>query len=104
MRWFDGEVPINTYYQYRNGFLERIVIRPEETGYTSEEVRGLIEAMYGAPEREEDGQASWPTRYTASTSPSPLTRRAVWSPWAATAGHHQRARLLPGERRPGRHL
>ena len=59
MRWFDGETPMNTYYQYRNGFLERIAIRPEETGYPPEEVRGLIEAMYGAPEREEDGQASW---------------------------------------------
>ncbi len=59
MRWFDGESPMNTYYQYRNGFLERITIRPEETGCTQEEVRALIEAMYGAPEREEDGQASW---------------------------------------------
>ena len=59
MRWFDGETPMNTYYQYRNGFLERIAIRPEETGYPPEEVRGLIEAMYGAPEREEGGQASW---------------------------------------------
>lgn len=59
MRWFDGETPMNTYYQYRNGFLERIAIRPEETGYPPEEVRGLIEAMYGAPEREEDGQVSW---------------------------------------------
>ena len=59
MRWFDGEAPMNTYYQYRNGFLERIIIRPEETGCTSEEVRGLIQAMYGAPEREEDGQISW---------------------------------------------
>ena len=59
MRWFDGETPMNTYYQYRNGFLERIAIRPEETGYPPKEVRGLIEAMYGAPEREEDGQASW---------------------------------------------
>ena len=59
MRWFDGEAPMNTYYQYRNGFLERIAIRPEETGCTPEEVRGLIEAMYGAPEREEGGQVSW---------------------------------------------
>lgn len=59
MRWFDGETPMNTYYQYRNGFLERIAIRPEETGYPPEEVRGLIETMYGAPEREERGQVSW---------------------------------------------
>ena len=59
MRWFDGETPMNTYYQYRNGFLERITIRPEETGYTPEEVRTLIQAMYGAPEREEGGQANW---------------------------------------------
>lgn len=36
MRWFDGETPMNTYYQYRNGFLERIEIRPEETGCTAE--------------------------------------------------------------------
>ena len=58
MRWFDGETPMNTYYQYRNGFLERITIRPEETGCTPEEVRTLIQAMYGTPEREEGGQAS----------------------------------------------
>ena len=59
MRWFDGETPMNTYYQYRNGFLERIEIRPEETGCTAEQVRGLIEAMYGAPTSQEDGQVSW---------------------------------------------
>ena len=59
MRWFDGETPMNTYYQYRNGFLERIEIRPEETGCTAEQVRGLIEAMYSAPTSEEDGQANW---------------------------------------------
>ena len=59
MRWFDGETPMNTYYQYRNGFLERIQLRPEETGYTAEQVRALIEAMYGAPTSEEDGQVNW---------------------------------------------
>ena len=59
MRWFDGDTPMNTYYQYRNGFLERIEIRPEETGCTAEQVRGLIEAMYGAPTSQEDGQISW---------------------------------------------
>ena len=59
MRWFDGETPMNTYYQYRNGFLERIQIRPEETGYTAAQVRELIEAMYGAPTREEESQTSW---------------------------------------------
>ena len=59
MRWFDGETPMNTYYQYRNGFLERIEIRPEETGCTAEQVQTLIEAMYGAPTSREDGQISW---------------------------------------------
>ena len=59
MRWFDGDTPMNTYYQYRNGFLERIKIRPEETGCTAEQVRALIEAMYGAPTSREDGQISW---------------------------------------------
>lgn len=59
MRWFDGETPMNTYYQYRNGFLERIEIRPGETGCTAEQVRTLIEAMYGAPTSQEDGQISW---------------------------------------------
>ena len=59
IRWFDGETPMNTYYQYRNGFLERIEIRPGETGYTQAEVRALLDAIYGAPEREEDGQVSW---------------------------------------------
>ena len=59
MRWFDGDTPMNTYYQYRNGFLERIEIRPEETGCTAEQVQTLIEAMYGAPTSREDGQISW---------------------------------------------
>lgn len=59
MRWFDGETSMNTYYQYRNGFLERIQIRPEETGYTAAQVRELIESMYGAPTREEESQTSW---------------------------------------------
>lgn len=59
MRWFDGETPMNTYYQYRNGFLERIEIRPEETGCTAEQVRARIEAMYGDPTSREDGQVSW---------------------------------------------
>ena len=53
MSWFDSKVPMSTYYQYRNGFLERIELRPEETGYTGEQVRELIEAMYGSPVSEE---------------------------------------------------
>lgn len=59
MRWFDGDTPMATYYRYRNGFLERIEIRPEETGYSSEQVRELIEAMYGVPSSEKDGAVSW---------------------------------------------
>ena len=59
MRWFDGDTPMNTYYLYRNGFLDRIEIRPEETGYTSEQVRAQIESMYGPPTAEEAGQVSW---------------------------------------------
>ncbi|HJA37340.1 MAG TPA: M20/M25/M40 family metallo-hydrolase [Firmicutes bacterium] len=59
MRWFDGEAPMNTNYVYRNGFLERIEIRPEETGYTADQVRQLIGAMYGEPTREEAGETSW---------------------------------------------
>ena len=59
MRWFDSKVPMSTYYQYRNGFLERIELRPEETGYTGEQVRELIEAMYGSPVSEERGQTGW---------------------------------------------
>lgn len=35
MRWFDGEKPMNTYYRYRNGFLQNIEIYPTETGYTA---------------------------------------------------------------------
>lgn len=59
MRWFDSKVPMSTYYQYRNGFLERIELRPEENGYTGEQVRELIEAMYGSPVSEEGGQTGW---------------------------------------------
>ncbi|MGN1084852.1 MAG: M28 family peptidase [Lachnospiraceae bacterium] len=50
MRWFDGEVPMQTDYCYRNGFLQNIKIYPTETGYTTEEVRQLLYAMYGEPD------------------------------------------------------
>ena len=59
MRWFDGETPMNTYYQYRNGFLQSIEIRPYETGYTAEQVRGLIEAMYGQPTADSAESTGW---------------------------------------------
>ena len=56
MRWFDGEMPMNTYYTYRNGFLEKIEIRPEETGYTPEAVQSLIRDMYGEPDSVKTGE------------------------------------------------
>ncbi len=56
MRWFDGETPVNTYYTYRNGFLEKIEIRPEETGYTPEAVQSLIRDMYGEPDSVKTGE------------------------------------------------
>lgn len=59
MRWFDGDVPMNTYYQYRNGFLNHIEIRPEETGYTQAQVHDLLSAMYGAPDSEKEGETGW---------------------------------------------
>lgn len=64
MRWFGGEVPMNTCYQYRNGFLQSIEIHPGETGYTLEQVRALIAAMYGEPtssgtDREENPYEAW---------------------------------------------
>lgn len=59
MRWFDGEQPMNTYYRYRNGFLQNIEIHPTETGYTSDQVRSLITAMYGAPSASVQGSESW---------------------------------------------
>ena len=59
MRWFDGDTPMNTYYRYRNGFLQDIEIRPSETGYSAAEVRSLITAMYGAPSTSEEGSENW---------------------------------------------
>lgn len=56
MRWFDGETPMNTYYTYRNGFLEKIEIRPEETGYTPEAVQSLIQDMYGESDSVKTGE------------------------------------------------
>lgn len=40
---------MNTYYRYRNGFLEGIEIRPAETGVSTEQVRSLLCEMYGEP-------------------------------------------------------
>jgi len=51
MRWFGGEEPMNTYYEYRNGYLQGIEVRPGENGYTAARVGGLLEAMYGQPTR-----------------------------------------------------
>lgn len=59
MRWFNGEKPMNTYYRYRNGFLQDIEIHPAETGYTAAEVHKLITAMYGAPSLSESGSETW---------------------------------------------
>ncbi|MBC8536485.1 M20/M25/M40 family metallo-hydrolase [Feifania hominis] len=59
MRWFGGQTPMNTYYNYRNGFLENIEIRPAETGYTIEQVRDLITAMYGEPSSSGGGAENW---------------------------------------------
>lgn len=59
MTWFDADFPMNTYYEYRNGFLESIKIRPEETGHTYEEIYALIEAMYGAPVSEKEDSIGW---------------------------------------------
>ena len=55
MGWFHGETPMNTYYTYRNGFLQSIEIRPEETGYTPESVQSLIRSMYGQPDSTRTG-------------------------------------------------
>ena len=59
MGWFDAETPMNTYYLYRNGYLENIEIRPAETGYAAGEVRALIEAMYGAPSYDDGVSLGW---------------------------------------------
>lgn len=49
MRWFNGPKPMNTYYIFRNDYLDRIEIKPEETGYTVEELEDLLRKMYGEP-------------------------------------------------------
>ena len=59
MCWFDADTPMSTYYQYRNGYLENIEIRPAETGYTAAEVRDLIQAMYGAPAYDGADSTGW---------------------------------------------
>lgn len=56
MRWFGGETPMNTYYVYRNGYLSNIEIRPEETGYTGEQVNALLRDMYGEPDSARTGR------------------------------------------------
>lgn len=49
MNWFGGDTPMNTYYTYRNGYLQSIDLRPEETGYTAQQVSALLREMYGEP-------------------------------------------------------
>ena len=59
MRWFGGEKPMNTYYLYRNGYLEHVEVRPYETGYTAAQVESLMRAMYGEPTNVSDGVLDW---------------------------------------------
>ena len=59
MRWFNGEKPMNTYYLYRNGYLDSVEIRPYETGYTAAQVESLMRAMYGEPTNVSDGVLDW---------------------------------------------
>lgn len=47
---------MNTYYIYRNGFLESIEIRPEKTGCPADVVRSLIHDMYGEPDSAATGE------------------------------------------------
>lgn len=49
MNWFGGDAPMNTYYTYRNGYLQSIELRPEETGYTAQQISALLREMYGEP-------------------------------------------------------
>ncbi|UQT47246.1 M20/M25/M40 family metallo-hydrolase [Flavonifractor plautii] len=58
MRWFDSKVPMSTYYQYRNGFLERIELRPEETGYTGNRYGNSLRRCM-APRIRGGGQTGW---------------------------------------------
>ncbi len=58
MRWFGSETPMNTYYRYRNGFLEGIEIYPAETGYTTQQVRSLLCEMYGNPVSSDEDTSS----------------------------------------------
>lgn len=50
MRWFEEETPMNTYYHYRNNFLQNITVHPTETGYTAEQIKELLYRVYGTPE------------------------------------------------------
>lgn len=59
MRWFGGETPMDTDYEYRNGFLERIQIYPEKSGYSAEQIRTLICGMYGDPISGNGETESW---------------------------------------------
>lgn len=59
MRWFDGSEPMNTYYHYRNGFLDHIELRPEETGYTFTQVQSLLEAMFGKATQAKESSYGW---------------------------------------------
>ena len=59
MRWFGLEEPLNTYYIYRNGYLDHIEIRPEETGCSAQAAQEAVEAMYGAPAYQDEASVNW---------------------------------------------
>ncbi|MGN0507157.1 MAG: M28 family peptidase [Lachnospiraceae bacterium] len=65
MRWFGEEAPMNTYYHYRNNFLQNISVHPTETGYTAEQMQELLYRIYGAPESvREDADGSKKENWT----------------------------------------
>lgn len=51
VRWFNGKTPMNSYYRFRDGLLEDVLICPGETGYTLEQIHTLLTARYGEPGR-----------------------------------------------------
>ena len=59
MTWFDAGKPMETYYIYRNGFLDHIELRPEKSGYSRQEVQKLLEAKYGKPEAQDGERMGW---------------------------------------------
>ncbi|MDO5400613.1 MAG: M28 family peptidase [Eubacteriales bacterium] len=92
MLWFGGQTPVNTYYIYRNGYLQTIELRPAETGIPLPELRQQLIAMYGQPT---DAGTDWQEK------PYEAWQDEIYSKYITLTGTEEDFTVTVGKYAPG---